>query len=148
MDESGETLIGATVVALHEPSGVSYGTTTRNDGRFNLPNLKIGGPYSVTVSYVGFANAVESGINLTIGQKLRLDFNMSAAGVDLAEFTVTGAKDYIFDSERTGAATSIGSRELTRLPTISRSASDGTRVTPASDGNAGGGLKDQGKNCS
>ena len=148
MDESGETLIGATVVALHEPSGVSYGTTTRNDGRFNLPNLKIGGPYSVTVSYVGFANAVESGINLTIGQKLRLDFNMSAAGVDLAEFTVTGAKDDIFDSERTGAATSIGTRELTRLPTISRSASDFTRLTPASDGNSFGGRNDQFNNFS
>ena len=111
-DTNGETLIGATVVAVHTPSGAQYGTTTRNDGRFNLPNLKIGGPYEVSVSYVGYETRKNEGVYLSIGQKLGMDFTVAYEGVDLKEFIISGAKDDIFDSERTGAATSIGSREL------------------------------------
>lgn len=148
VDSSGETLIGATVVAIHEPSGVSYGTTTRTDGRYTLPNMKIGGPYSVTVSYIGYQDKTEDNINLSIGQKLKMNFTMKSGDVELVEFVVSGQKDAVFDSERTGAATSIGTRELTALPTISRSASDFTRLTPSADGNSFGGRNDQFNNFS
>ena len=61
-DKSGEPLIGATVIAIHEPSGSQYGTATREDGRFNIPNVRIGGPYSITVSYVGYNTYQEKNI--------------------------------------------------------------------------------------
>ena len=78
VDDSGETLIGATVVATHMPSGVTYGTTTRTDGRYTLPNMKIGGPYEVQVSYIGFKDLKEEVNNLSIGQKLKLNFTMKS----------------------------------------------------------------------
>ena len=61
-------LPGVTVVAIHQPTGTKYGTSTRIDGRYNLPNLKIGGPYSITVSFVGFKTETESDVTLLLGQ--------------------------------------------------------------------------------
>ena len=53
-----ESVIGATVVAVHEPSGTSYGTVTNVDGRFSLQGMRSGGPYKVTVSYIGYQTAL------------------------------------------------------------------------------------------
>src|SRR5690348_703002 len=61
-------LSGATVTALHTPTGTKYTTTTRKDGRFNLPNVRIGGPYILTVSYVGFKEDRQENITLVVGQ--------------------------------------------------------------------------------
>src|SRR3984885_5025668 len=71
-----EGLGGATIVALHTPTGTRYTTTTRKDGRFNLAGLRVGGPYTLTVSYVGFKEEKQENINLTLGQDFASDFSM------------------------------------------------------------------------
>lgn len=76
MDNSGEPLIGAAVTALHVPSGVTYGTTTRVDGSYTLPNLRVGGPYTIEATYVGYKTAKLEGAQLTLAQKLRMDFTL------------------------------------------------------------------------
>src|SRR5579872_2083840 len=81
-------LAGATVVALHTPTGTSYTTTTRKDGRFNLPNVRIGGPYVLTITYVGFKEEKQEGINLVVGQDFTADFTMSPETKELKEVTV------------------------------------------------------------
>ena len=73
-DADGNPLPGANVIAEHMPSGTQYGASTRDNGLFNLPNLRIGGPYTVTVSYIGFNSASQENINLDLGLNFRLEF--------------------------------------------------------------------------
>ena len=143
-----DPLIGATVIAIHTPSGTQYGTTTRSDGGFNLPNLRIGGPYTVSVSYIGYENQEIQGISLKLGQKYPLSITMSEASNTLDEVVILGDRGAIFSSERTGAETNISNEDIQILPSISRSAGDFTRLTPASDGNSFAGRNDQFNNFS
>jgi hypothetical protein len=76
VDEKGEGLPGATVIAIHEPTGSRYGASTRGDGRYNIDNMRVGGPYKVTVSFVGYKESVQSGISLTLASELRQNFKL------------------------------------------------------------------------
>jgi len=134
-DSDGKPLPGANVVAIHEPSGTRYGAATRENGVFNLPNLKIGGPYSITVSFIGYNDLKEEGFYLNIGQKLKFDFELLSESVELGELIVTGEIDNVLNSSRTGAETFINPDEVIALPSIKRSTRDLTRLDPRSDGN-------------
>ena len=90
VDENGEPLIGANVVAIHVPSGTQYGITTRVDGQFTLPNLRVGGPYTVQSSYVGYKTKSYENINLSLAQKLNLKFQMEGESVELSGVVVYG----------------------------------------------------------
>lgn len=139
VDSKGEALIGANVIAIHKPTGSFSGTTTRNDGRFTLPNLKVGGPYTIEASYIGSEKQSYDNIYLQLGQKLSLSFKLADKGVQLEGVTITGKSDPILNNERTGAETSITSEVITKLPTISRSTSDYYRLNPSADGSSFGG---------
>ena len=138
-DTKGEALIGATVRATHQPSGTTYGATTNAEGRFNIPNARIGGPYQIEVSYLGFANKTYNGIDLKLGQPYLINAKLSESGTELAEVVVSADKTSVFNSSKTGAATNISSRQIETLPTISRSIQDFTRTTPQANGNSFGG---------
>jgi len=127
-------LAGATVTAIHTPSGTVYSTTTRKDGRFNLPNLRIGGPYTVTVSFVGFKEEKQDNVFLTLGQVFKADFAMSSSSTQLQEVVVATARrqDKVFNNGHTGSQEIISRSQIERLPTVSRSLQDFTRLTPSS----------------
>ncbi|MEL7161971.1 MAG: TonB-dependent receptor, partial [Bacteroidota bacterium] len=108
-----------------------------------LSNLRIGGPYVVSVTYLGYTTETVDGIILQLGEKRDLDVQLREDGQTLDEVVVSANRNSVINSERTGASTQIGSAELQRLPSISRSASDFTRLTPSSDGNSFGGRNDQ-----
>ena len=133
-------LLGATIQAIHTPTGTLYGTTAQDDGYYNLTNLRVGGPYTVTVSYIGYQTDITEGLNLKLGEKRQLDIVLTEDGQTLDQVVVSARKNSVINSDRTGAATQIGTTELERLPTISRSASDFTRLTPSADGNSFGGV--------
>lgn len=143
----GEALPGATIVALHQPTGTPYGTSTRADGRFNLPNLRVGGPYLITVSFVGYQEEKRENIHLVLGQNLTLDFALRESATELGEIVVSDQRD-IFNSARTGAAVNFDNDQIRKLPTITRSAADIYRLTPSSDGNTFAGRNDQFNNFS
>ena len=134
-DAEGNPLPRANVIAIHEPSGTQYGTSTRDNGLFNLPNLRVGGPYNVTVSFVGFNSEKQENINLSLGQNIRLDFTLESEAVEIGEVVVSGEQDNVLNSGRTGAATYIDIDQVRSLPTIKRSVRDLTRLDPRSDGN-------------
>lgn len=148
-DDGGEGLIGVTVVATHTPSGTSYGAITRGDGRFTLANLRVGGPYTITSTYTGYESQKTEGIMLSVGQKLPLDVVLKSSTKSLGEVVITGTSDPVLNSERTGASTNISRQQINSLPTISRSASDYTRLSPmAGEGNSFAGRNDQFNNFS
>ena len=138
VDEKGEILIGAAVKAVHIPTGTSYGVSTNVDGRFSISNMRVGGPYVITISYIGFQTQTRSDISLELGAPLLLNVTMKIGGSQLAEVVVSSKKDNVFNSKRTGAATNIGREQIENLPTISRSLQDFTRLTPQATPQAGG----------
>ncbi len=121
MDESGASFSGANIIAVHTPSGTKSGAITNFDGRYNLLNLRVGGPYSITVSYVGYSTQTFDNVYLDLGKAFNLDVTLTEDSQQLdAVILTTGAGKNTFGSDRTGAETNIGRRELSRLPTISR----------------------------
>jgi len=145
---SDEDLVAAAVVAVHEPSGTRYGTTTRDNGSFTLPNLRVGGPYTIQATYLGYKTYTYNDVFLSLGQKLFLNLRLESEDVQLDDIVITASPNGLMSSERTGAETNIGSKQLQKLPTISRSASDFTRLTPSASGNSFGGRNDQFNNFS
>ncbi|WP_206025990.1 TonB-dependent receptor [Hymenobacter metallicola] len=129
-DKSGAGLPGATVIAVHTPTNTQYVSPTNSEGRFNINGMRVGGPYSVRVTFIGYKEAVREGIFLTLGQNLRLDINLSESEQTLGEVVVSGRRDQVINSDRTGAATNVQREQIERLPTLSRSFDDFTRLTP------------------
>jgi hypothetical protein len=136
-DSKGETLPGATIRATHTPSGTNYSIVTNVDGRFTLPNVRIGGPYTVVISYIGFQPQTFTNITLKLGEPFILNATMSENGTTLKEVVVTGKKE--INVARVGESTNINSRMLQTLPTITRSITDFTRLSPLANGTSFGG---------
>ena len=133
--QAGAPLAGATVTALHTPTGTKYTTTTRKDGRYNLNGLRVGGPYTLTISYVGFKTETQDNIFLTIGQDFSSDFAMVNEAKELAVSVVSATRqNKIFNNSHTGPEELISRAQIDQLPTISRSLQDFTRLEPSSNG--------------
>ena len=137
-DSSNNPLAGAHVAAVHVPSGTRYSATTLSNGRFTIPGMRVGGPYRVTVSMVGYRRQVQDNINLTLGVAADVSFVMGQVSVELEAITVSGAADAVFSSQRTGAATSVSTQTISSLPTISRQVDDILRLTPEYSSNGFG----------
>ncbi len=133
----GTPLSGATVKISYADAGINKTILTQNNGSFVIPNLRVGGPYKVTASYVGYQEKTEDDIILTLGQNTAVDLKLELTTSDLSNVTVT-ARSKIFDNQRTGASTNITSRQLRQLPTISRSADDFTRLSPSASATING----------
>lgn len=139
-DGQNEPLIGATVRAVHTPTGTVYNTITRSDGKFVFQSLRIGGPYVLEITYVGFNPLKQSGFNLSLGQELNLNFVMNEDSKLLEEVVVTGSKNPLISGSRTGAQEIITRDKMDKLPTLNRSLSDFTKLTPMSSGGNFGGV--------
>jgi hypothetical protein len=138
-DKTGAGLPGATIIAVHNPTNTQYVAPTNSDGRFNIQNMRVGGPYTVKVTFVGYKDLVREGISLSLGQNLRFDQQLNDATTELAEVTVSGRRDPVMNADHTGASTTIQRENIERLPTLNRSFSDFTRLTPQANGNSFGG---------
>jgi len=134
-DEQGNPVLDASVRAVHTPSGTVYRAVTRSAGAFTMPNMRVGGPYRVTVTAIGFQPREQDQVFLSLGQTLRLEFALVRQVVQLQELAVTGERDQILNAGRTGAATFVTRDQVALLPSVKRSTRDLTRLDPRSDGN-------------
>ncbi len=141
-----ETLPGATVVAVDVPSGSQYGTVTDLDGYYRIPNMNVGGPYKITITYVGYESFVKDGIFLTLGQTMKLDVNLSEQVTALEGVVITAQQNDIFDGNRTGAETYISNTEIQSMPSLDRSIGDFARVTPQAKVGTNGAISIAGQN--
>jgi len=146
-DEVGP-LFGASVVAKHTPSGTVTGAMTQDNGNYTIPNLRVGGPYTISISFVGYKTVEYTDVYLQLGKTTNIDADMVSESEELGEVVIQYSKDNTFNNDRTGAETSLGSREIQSLPSISRSAADFYRLEPTSSGGAFGGRNDQFNNFS
>ena len=129
-DNSGEPLIGANVLATHTPSGTNYGNSTDLDGFFRIPGMRVGGPYTISISYTGYDDFIQENVFLTLGQSFQLNTNLAEAAVQLEGIEVVASRSDIFDGNRTGQETIVDEEIINSLPTISRSIADFTRYNP------------------
>lgn len=136
-DKSG-AVPGANVVAVHEPTGTTYGTVSTVDGKLSIANMKVGGPYKITISFVGFQTQSYGDIYLKLGETYVLNHLMTEEGTQLEELVITGVSEKALNAEKNGAVTNISSRQILAMPSISRSINDMIRMTPqASSTNSG-----------
>lgn len=136
-DENGNPLQGATIIAIHQPTGTQYSTSTRKDGRYNLSNVRVGGPYLVKASHIGYQEQSVAEISLTLGQVFKNDFTLPPSNSTLSEVVIsTNKSDKVFSKNRTGSAEFINRQQIERLPTVNRSINDLTRLTPTANSNA------------
>lgn len=130
----GERLPGATVVAVHIPSGTQYGTITNTEGRFNLQGMRPGGPYKIDVSFVGFATKSYTDVRLFLGEAFVLDVVLEESAIDVGEVMIVARRASAFQTDKTGATTNISNQQLNAMPTINRSIQDIARISPYANG--------------
>ena len=125
----GEGLIGAVIEAVHTPSGTRYTAVSNEKGLFAINGMRVGGPYEVTVKYIGYETKKVAGVTLELGETYSLNASMTEDAVQLSDVVVT-AQATKFTTEKTGASTNITSRQITAMPSVSRSITDYTRLSP------------------
>ncbi|WP_461533052.1 TonB-dependent receptor [Sinomicrobium sp.] len=126
-------LMGASVVATHTPSGTTYGAVTNEDGRYTLPGMRVGGPYTVEISYMGYGTNVTKNITIGLGASFIHNVVLTQESMELDQVILTAQRGK-FSAQKTGAATNISNEQMTALPTISRSIADMARVSPYANG--------------
>lgn len=129
-DAGGTTLPGANIVAVHKPTSTQYATVSDSEGRFRLDQMRSGGPYSITVSYIGYRNFVEESLKLELGIPLKLSVLLKENSVTLRTAEVVYDKSDKFSNDQPGVATHLGQDQIMNLPTISRSLQDVTKLSP------------------
>ncbi len=135
-NSKGADLPGATIEVLHESSGSIYRATSGKNGIYNIPSLRIGGPYKVTISFVGYKKEEILDVYVQLGETSKINVVLTDATADLKEVVVTGAarKGSLISKDRKGTSTNVNRRLIAALPTLSRNITDFTKLTPQSNG--------------
>jgi len=133
-DSKGELLPGATIVAIHTPSGSKYGSISNEKGVYTIPAVRVGGPYTVTASFVGFKDQIHENVSADLGTSADVSFKMVDEGTELQEVVISSGRSDIFSSDRTGASSSFDRNALNSTPTIGRTINDITKYNPYGNG--------------
>ncbi len=129
-DENGQPVVGAAVIARHAESGTQYASVTNSEGRFAINGMRAGGPYTVEISCLGYQAVNYTDINLQLAEVFNINAKLNEDAEMLSEAVVISNASSKFSVEKTGAATNISNREMEALPTVSRSITDITRLSP------------------
>jgi len=139
IDQKGAPMFAATILATHTPTGTQYGTVTSEDGHFNIRNMKVGGPYTIRISSVGYQEVTVKDIYLDLNKTAEIKVVLKETSVNIGEVEIKGNTTGQINSDRTGSMTNVSGEQIVTMPTISRGLKDVTRLTPESDGNSFGG---------
>ncbi len=133
-DASGQPIVGATVLAVHTPTGTQYATASTRTGQFNIGGMRVGGPYTVEVSFIGCNTEKVNDVYLTIGEEATLNFVLQEDTQAIGEVVVVGKANPVFNANRTGAQEVVTLEMMEKLPTTSRSLDEFVKLTPMSSG--------------
>lgn len=136
VDENGNALAGAIVKAVHLPSGSVFGAATQENGNYIIPSARVGGPYKITATYIGYDDLVVENVNLSLGSRYQQDFSFNTSGSSIEEVVVVGNMSY--PGENNGVSTQITNEQIQNLPTLDRDLNDFTRLTPQASTATGG----------
>lgn len=143
----GEGLAGAQVTVRNNATGLTRNTVTQQDGRYRVASLPVGGPYTVAASTVGRARQERGGLEISLGQDVRVDFSLAEATLMLEGITVSAETNPILSPTNKGISTAIGDTAIQRLPTLNRNFTDFVRLAPqvstTGPGLSGGGVNNR-----
>lgn len=122
-------LPGVTVEAVHVPTGTRYQAVSGPEGRFSIPNVRVGGPYTVTANLEGFKAATVNNVQVALGETAQVNVNMVVAAM-AESITVTASVDPVINAEHTGSTSSVSTRQIESLPTVNRTLQDFARTNP------------------
>jgi hypothetical protein len=145
-DPAGEPLFGANIVAVHGPTGTKYGVVSDFDGYYRISNMRVGGPYKIEISYVGFATRTFDNVYLQLGNDEKISVTLQEEADQLDEVVITATVDGIFDSRNKGSNTNITNREILNMPSATRSLGDFIRQTPEAQVTENGSIAIGGQN--
>ena len=128
-DIDGGALPGVTVTAIHTPTGTAYTVITRTDGRYDVRNAKVGGPYTVSAQLDGFKTQEVTDVFVRLGQDTPIEFTLQLGAIE-ETVTVIGQADSLFSAARTGASSSVSVDDIESLPTVGRGLEDFARTNP------------------
>jgi len=134
VDDKGASLAGATVLAIHVPSGTQYGALTNSEGLFTIQGMRPGGPYKIEVSFIGYTRKTYTDINLLLGEAYTLKAELSESSAELEEIIIVGFKKSAFGTDKMGATSNINKQEMALIPSMNRSLGDYTKLSPYSTG--------------
>ena len=140
LGSANDPLMGVTIKAVHTPTGTIYATGTRQNGSFNLSNLRIGGPYTIEVTYISYQKEMITDVYLSLGEEFTLNLALKEDSYALNEIVVVSERNPVISSNRTGSQEVITREKMDKLPTLNRSLTDFTKLTPLSSGNSFGGI--------
>ena len=129
-DKPRVALVGAKITAQHEPTGTKYGAIVRNGGRYAIKGMRVGGPYTVRVSYIGYASAERRNITIQLGEETTVSFEMAEKEIKSEEIVITAQKNAELDASKTGAGSVITNEQITAAPTVNRNIGDFARINP------------------
>ena len=129
-DKDSQTLPGASILAIHTPSGTRYTASTDYTGTFRISNMRVGGPYKIVISFIGFKTFEDSEVYLQLGNSKDFKVVLKEESNELQEVVIKTTRDNTFNSQRTGAQTVINADKIQALPSLSRNISDFARLTP------------------
>jgi len=138
LTDKNEPLAGASIVAIHEPTGSKYTTVSSADGRFFIPNIAPGGPYTITATFVGLTEFKRTDINVPLGDKYDVSIQLTSSSKELEAVVVTGGVRSSI--QKTGASTNIGRRQVLNVPNPARTLTGLTKLTPQANGNSFAGM--------
>jgi hypothetical protein len=134
VDAKGQAMPGATILAIHVPSGTQYGALTNNEGFFTIQGMRPGGPYKIEVSFVGYSKKTFTDISLLLGEAYTLKTELVESASELGEVIVVGARPSAFGTEKMGATSNINKQDMALIPSLNRSLGDYTKLSPYSTG--------------
>ena len=134
VDAKGLPLTGSTIVAVHVPSGSLYGAQANAQGFYSIQGMRPGGPYKVEISFVGYSKKTFTDITLQLGETYLLNTGLTESNTELGEVVVVGSKPSAFNTEKTGASTNVTKEAMKMIPSMNRSLSDYTKLSPYSSG--------------
>lgn len=130
-NESGMPIQNANIIIEFPDAGIKQMLMSKSDGRFTMPNLRVGGPYKISVTHISHEPSAHDNVFLELGLNNTAYFTLKSTVQNMNAVTVTAVKSNLFDNKTSGASTNINSRQLKTMPSISRSADDFLRFTPS-----------------
>ena len=143
ISSNNEPIIGATVIATHTPSGTTYGAVSNEKGRYSIQGMRVGGPYTIVISYIGYQKVEFTDVQLALGETSTINALLNESSQQLNEVTVTASGS---NKLRTGAGQNFSNEKIQSLPTVDRSIYDIVKNMPMVQTNKIGGISFAGTN--